>query len=58
MKFGVAGYFMKEQPTSDLFAAIETVVRGGTYMSPSLAGRLSADPSMNDAGPFGQPVTP
>ena len=54
MKFGVAGYFMKEQPTSDLFAAIETVVRGGTYMSPSLAERLSADPSMNDDGPFGR----
>ena len=53
MKFGVAGYFMKEQPTSDLFAAIETVVRGGTYMLPGLAGRLSADPSRNDDGSFG-----
>src|SRR5580704_13595491 len=29
LKFGVAGYFMKEQPTSDLFAAIAAVSGGG-----------------------------
>ena len=44
LKFGVAGYFMKEQPTSDLLAAIEAVIRGGTYVPPTLAARLSADP--------------
>jgi DNA-binding NarL/FixJ family response regulator len=51
LKFGVAGYFMKEQPTSDLFAAIEAVNRGGTYLPPALAGRLPADPS-KDEGPL------
>ena len=52
LKFGVAGYFVKEQPTSDLFTAIETVVRGETYMSPMLAGRVSADPSIDELGPL------
>jgi DNA-binding NarL/FixJ family response regulator len=52
LKFGVAGYFMKEQPTSDLFAAIETVMRGGSYMSPHLAGRLAANTSTDDLGPL------
>lgn len=45
LKFGVAGYFTKEQPTSELFAAIEVVSRGGTYLPPALVGRLPADPS-------------
>ena len=52
LKFGVAGYFMKDQPTSDLLAAIEIVMHGGTYMSPALAGRLSAGPSPDDDGPL------
>jgi len=51
LKFGVAGYFMKEQPTSDLFAAIAAVSGGGTYLPPALAGRLPADPS-RDEGPL------
>jgi DNA-binding NarL/FixJ family response regulator len=48
LKLGVAGYFMKEQPTSDLLAAIEAVIRGGTYISPHLAARLTADPSVDN----------
>jgi DNA-binding NarL/FixJ family response regulator len=51
LKFGIAGYFMKEQPTSDLFAAIEAVSRGETYLPPALAGRLSAEAS-RDEGPL------
>ncbi|HEX3904900.1 MAG TPA: response regulator transcription factor [Polyangia bacterium] len=51
LKFGVAGYFMKEQPTAELFEAIEAVSRGETYMSPTLAGRISEDPSKPD-GPL------
>jgi DNA-binding NarL/FixJ family response regulator len=51
LKFGIAGYFMKEQPTSELFAAIEAVSRGGTYLPPSLAGRLPAEAS-GDEGPL------
>lgn len=45
LKLGVSGYFMKEQPTSELFAAIDAVAGGKTYMSPTLAGRVSTDPS-------------
>jgi DNA-binding NarL/FixJ family response regulator len=44
LKFGVAGYFMKEQPTSDLLAAIEAVIHGGSYIPAILAARLTADP--------------
>jgi two-component system response regulator NreC len=51
LKVGVAGYFMKEQPTSDLFAAIEVVSRGGTYLSPALAARLPVESSTDD-GPL------
>jgi DNA-binding NarL/FixJ family response regulator len=45
LKYGVAGYFMKEQPTSELLAAIEAVIHGGTYVPPSLAARLTAGTS-------------
>ena len=45
LKFCVAGYFMKEQPTSDLLAAIEAVIHGGSYVPPTLAARLAADAS-------------
>jgi DNA-binding NarL/FixJ family response regulator len=48
MKFGVAGYFMKQQPTSELLVAIEAVVRGGTYVPPSLAARLSTARSVDN----------
>jgi DNA-binding NarL/FixJ family response regulator len=47
LRFGVAGYFMKEQPTSDLLAAIEAVIHGGTYVPPALA-RLTAEPPADD----------
>ena len=43
MSAGVGGYILKEQPTSDLLAAIETVARGGTYVSPVIASRLRPD---------------
>lgn len=37
---GVAGYVVKEQPISDLVAAIEIVANGGTYLAPEVAARL------------------
>jgi two-component system response regulator NreC len=37
---GVSGYVLKAQPTSDLLAAIETVSRGETYVSPTIAASL------------------
>ncbi|HVZ89340.1 MAG TPA: response regulator transcription factor [Polyangia bacterium] len=50
---GVAGYVLKEQPTADLFAAIEAVSRGGTYVSPIIAARLRSDfPRGNEEGPL------
>jgi DNA-binding NarL/FixJ family response regulator len=43
MTSGVAGYVLKEQPTPDLFAAIDIVSRGGTYLSPAIAEQLGSD---------------
>ncbi len=40
---GVAGYVLKEQPTADLFAAIDVIRRGGTYVSPTIAAQLRSD---------------
>ena len=37
---GVAGYIFKEQPTSDLVAAIEAVARGERYLPPDIAAEL------------------
>jgi DNA-binding NarL/FixJ family response regulator len=50
MSAGVGGYILKEQPTSDLLAAIETVARGGTYVSPIIAGRLRPDTDGDSTG--------
>jgi DNA-binding NarL/FixJ family response regulator len=43
MAASASGYLLKEQPPSDLLAAIETVSRGGTYVSPIIAARLHPD---------------
>lgn len=40
---GVAGYVLKEQPTSDLFAAIDIIRQGGTYVSPTIRAQLRSD---------------
>lgn len=50
MSAGVGGYILKEQPTSDLLAAIETVARGGTYVSPIIAARLRPDSAADNTG--------
>lgn len=50
MSSGVGGYILKEQPTSDLLAAIETVARGGTYVSPVIASRLRPDAATDATG--------
>ena len=42
---GVHGYILKEQPTADLLVAIETVSRGGRYISPLMASRMRTDAS-------------
>ena len=40
------GYILKEQPTADLLTAIETVSRGGRYISPLMASRMRTDTSL------------
>jgi len=50
---GVGGYLLKEQPTADLLAAIDTVARGGTYISPVIAARLRPDTPVENAGGAG-----
>jgi DNA-binding NarL/FixJ family response regulator len=45
LSVGVHGYILKEQPTADLLVAIETVARGGRYVSPLMASRMRTDTS-------------
>jgi DNA-binding NarL/FixJ family response regulator len=39
---GARGFVLKEAPLADLIRAIETVVGGGTYVDPVLAGALTS----------------
>jgi DNA-binding NarL/FixJ family response regulator len=43
LSVGVHGYILKEEPTADLLVAIDTVARGGRYVSPLMASRIRAD---------------
>lgn len=45
LKAGARGYVLKDAPSADLFTALRTVHRGGTYLSPSVAERLFRSPS-------------
>jgi len=40
LQFGAMGYLDKNQATTDLIAAIERILNGGRYISPSLAEHL------------------
>jgi DNA-binding NarL/FixJ family response regulator len=40
---GADGYLLKEDADSEIFTAIDTIRRGGTYVSPLLAGELTSD---------------
>ncbi len=40
LEAGAAGYIFKHQPTAELFAAIDMVASGKTYVSPAVAQRL------------------
>jgi DNA-binding NarL/FixJ family response regulator len=42
-KAGAAGYITKDSPRAELVAAVEKVLRGGRYVSPSLAEKLVID---------------
>ena len=41
LRAGAHGYIQKDSPAEDLLAAITSVARGGTYISPRLAGHLA-----------------
>ena len=41
LKAGAAGYLTKESPAEELVGAIQKVVAGGRYISPSLAERMA-----------------
>jgi DNA-binding NarL/FixJ family response regulator len=37
---GVSGYVLKQAPAGELLNALRTVCRGGTYIDPSIAGKI------------------
>jgi DNA-binding NarL/FixJ family response regulator len=41
---GAEGYLLKEDASTELFSAIETIRQGGIYVSSLLSGRLVNDP--------------
>ena len=45
LRAGASGYLLKRTASSELVRAIRTVAAGGTYVDPSLAGALLAEPS-------------
>jgi DNA-binding NarL/FixJ family response regulator len=42
-KAGVSGYLLKDSPFTELVEAVRTVVKGGTYISPSIGGTIIQD---------------
>jgi len=45
LRAGAAGYVLKRTPAAELVRAIRAVAAGGTYVDPSLAGALLAEPT-------------
>ncbi|MFQ5433382.1 MAG: response regulator [Anaerolineae bacterium] len=43
LQAGASGYFLKGNPTAELFNAIEAIAQGGVYLPPQLAGELVND---------------
>src|SRR5258707_1503125 len=50
-KAGAAGYITKDSPRAELVKAVNKVMSGGRYVSPSLAERLVIDLSGHDGAP-------
>jgi DNA-binding NarL/FixJ family response regulator len=46
LQAGARGYVLKDAPSTQIVAAIESVAAGGTYLSPGVAGRLFAQRSV------------
>ena len=51
LKAGAAGYLPKDSPGKDVIQAIRTVMAGGTYLPPSLAGVVVDDYVRTSSGP-------
>jgi DNA-binding NarL/FixJ family response regulator len=51
LRGGANGYLMKTSATEELVEAVQTIVAGGTYLSPSIAQRVTAQLRGNDAPP-------
>jgi two-component system, NarL family, response regulator NreC len=49
LQSGAGGYVVKQSAASELVGAIRAVLRGDTYINPSLGARLAAEPP--DTGP-------
>jgi len=43
LRAGAAGYVLKQSRSAELIQAIRAVARGGTYLDPSIAGRVVGD---------------
>jgi two-component system, NarL family, invasion response regulator UvrY len=43
LKAGANGYVTKNSPRAELAAAVDEILKGGVYISPTLAGRLVSD---------------
>lgn len=50
LEAGANGYVVKSARGEDLVAAIRAVLRGGTYVDPSLAGQLFTAPQADERG--------
>jgi DNA-binding NarL/FixJ family response regulator len=60
LQAGASGYLLKRAAAADLIHAIRTVARGGSYLDPSLAGKVIGSlrtPSVRDGFPAGTPLS-
>ncbi|WP_413791286.1 MULTISPECIES: response regulator [unclassified Pseudomonas] len=44
VRSGASGYVLKNAPSREIIAAIEAIIRGGTFYSAEIAQRLATDP--------------
>ncbi|HEV2864548.1 MAG TPA: response regulator transcription factor [Pyrinomonadaceae bacterium] len=55
LKAGASGYVLKRAVTEELVRAVRTVARGGSYVDPTLAGKLVSSYIRQDTGGGKQP---
>lgn len=49
LKEGASGYLLKDCASGELVAALKTIIEGGTYLSPDIAGLIVKDYVSSDA---------